>query len=171
MNGDFMFFINLFFLNSFLGFIMETSLKYLLYPNMHNGILFGPWVPLYGFGALFIYALYSLIEKKLSWKKIWKVLLLFVSVVVFLSLLEWLGGTLIEFLFHKEFWDYGDQKFHLGPYISLGMSLLWGFLSLVFVFIVLPLEKKLIKKIPRFFTIGVSILFPVDCVVTYFLIS
>ena len=50
INGDFMYYyFNLFLINSFLGFLFETSLKTFFFPDMHNGILFGPWIPVYGF--------------------------------------------------------------------------------------------------------------------------
>ena len=162
---------NLFFLNSFLGFLLETSLKTFFFPNMNNGILFGPWIPVYGFGAVIICVVSKLIFQKLKISKLWKTVLLFFSVFILLSLLEWLGGVLIEALFHKKFWDYRDQKYNLGPYISLGMSFIWGGMSLLLVYVILPIEEKIIKKIPRFLTILAVIFFLIDCLFTYFLTS
>ena len=167
MNGDFMYYyLNLFFINSFIGFLLETSLKTFFFPNMNNGILFGPWLPVYGFGAVIIAFLSKLIFHKLKISKLWKTVILFVSVFFLLSLLEWLGGIVIESLFHKHFWDYRDQKYNIGPYISLGMSLLWGFFSLLLVFVVLPLEEKVIKKMPRWFSILAFVLIIFDCILT-----
>lgn len=165
------YYLNLFFLNSFLGFLLETSLKTFFFPNMNNGILFGPWIPVYGFGAVIICVVSKLIFQKLKISKLWKTVLLFFSVFILLSLLEWLGGVLIEALFHKEFWDYRDQKYNLGPYISLGMSFIWGGMSLLLVYVILPIEEKIIKKIPRFLTILAVIFFLIDCLFTYFLTS
>lgn len=55
INGDFMcYYFNMFFINSFLGFLLETSLKYFVFHGVNNGILFGPWIPVYGFGAVII---------------------------------------------------------------------------------------------------------------------
>ncbi len=165
------YYLNLFFLNSFLGFLLETSLKTFFFPNMNNGILFGPWIPVYGFGAVIICVVSKLIFQKLKISKLWKTVLLFFSVFILLSLLEWLGGVLIEALFHKKFWDYRDQKYNLGPYISLGMSFIWGGMSLLLVYVILPIEEKIIKKIPRFLTILAVIFFLIDCLFTYFLTS
>ena len=112
------YYINLFFINSFLGFLLETGLKTFFFPGMNNGILFGPWIPVYGFGAVVIAMVSKFIFHRFQISKLWKTVLVFISVFFLLSLLEWLGGVLIEKIFHKVFWDYRDQKFNFGPYIS-----------------------------------------------------
>ncbi|HIR49274.1 MAG TPA: putative ABC transporter permease [Candidatus Faecimonas gallistercoris] len=164
-----MYYLNLFFINSMIGYLLETGLKTFFFPNMNNGILFGPWIPVYGFGVVIVAYVSKIIFHRLNISKLWKTVLLFFTVFILLSLLEWLGGVIIEKLFHKEFWSYRDQKYNLGPYISLGMSMLWGGASLLLVYVVLPLEEKFIKKIPRGFTFLALILFVVDCAVTWWL--
>lgn len=168
-NGDFMYYyLNLFFINSFFGFLLETGLKLLVFPGMNNGVLFGPWIPVYGFGTIIVAYFGNLISQKIKCSKFWRAILLFFSFVVLLSLLEWLGGVLIESVFHKEFWSYRNQKYNFGPYISLGMSLLWGGISMLLFYVVLPLEQKSIKKMPRWFSILALIIILIDCVLTYF---
>ena len=45
----------LFFVFSFLGWVMEVTLKYIQYHRFINrGFLIGPWCPIYGFGAVLI---------------------------------------------------------------------------------------------------------------------
>ena len=171
MNGYFMYYyLNVFFINSFIGFLLETGLKTFFFHNMNNGILFGPWIPVYGFGAVIIAFISKLIFHHLKISKLWKTVLLFICVFFFLSFLEWVGGMVIEKVFHKVFWDYSDQKYNLGPYISLGMSLLWGVFSIILVYIVLPLEEKVIKKIPKVVSISLLVLILIDCLATYLLI-
>ena len=170
ITGDFMFYyLNLFFLSSFLGFVLETSLKTFFFPNMNKEILLGLWIPVYGFGAVIVVIVSKNIFHRLHCSKFWKTVILFFSVVILLSLLELLGGIVIEKLFHKVFWDYRDQKFNFGPYISLGMSLLWGVFSIVYVYVILPIEKKITKKIPKWVTILALCLIISDAVLTYFL--
>ena len=158
-------------MNSFVGFLLETGLKIFFFHDMNNGILFGPWIPVYGFGTIIVAVVSKYIFHRLKISKLWKTVLLFFTVFLLLSLLEWLGGMVIETFFHKEFWSYRDQKYNLGPYISLGMSLIWGGASLLLVYVILPLEEKIIKKIPRSVTILAVLLFLVDCGFTYFLTS
>lgn len=160
------YYLNLFFINSFLGFLLETGLKIFVFHGMNNGILFGPWIPVYGFGAVIIVIISKVIFHKLKLSKLWKTIMLFFTVFFLLSLLEWLGGVVIEVLFHREFWSYRNQKYNLGPYISLGMSLLWGFIAILLVYVILPFEEKIIKKIPRWFSISAFFLIIIDFVFT-----
>lgn len=169
INGDFMcYYFNMFFINSFLGFLLETSLKYFVFHGVNNGILFGPWIPVYGFGAVIITFFGQFFYHKLKLSKLWKTIFLFFVFFLLLSLLEWVGGVLIEFIFHKEFWNYRNQKYNIGPYISLAMSLFWSFLSIIFFYFLLPLEEQIIKKIPRWFSILVLLLIVIDCILTCF---
>lgn len=164
------YYLNLFFLNSFLGFLLETGLKTFFFPRMNNGILFGPWIPVYGFGSLIIVVVSKFIFKHFKFSKLWKIVILFFSVFFLLSFLEWAGGMIIEYVFHKVFWDYSDQKFNLGPYISLGMSLIWGLFSIFLVFVILPIEEKVIKKIPKWFSILALLFIILDFFITCWLI-
>lgn len=166
-----MYYLNLFFINSFFGFLLESILKIFVFHGMNNGILFGPWIPVYGFGSVIVVFLYKFIFGQVKCSNLWKTVILFFCVFILLTLLEWLGGTLIEGIFHKEFWSYRKQKYNIGPYISLGMSLLWSFVSIFFVYVVLPFENKIIKKIPRLLSISLVILILVDCFITYLLFS
>ena len=104
-------------MNSFLGFLFETGLKTFFFPGKNNGILIGPWIPVYGFGAVVIAMVSKFIFHRFQISKLWKTVLVFISVFFLLSLLEWLGGVLIEKIFHKVFWDYRDQKYNIGPYL------------------------------------------------------
>ena len=162
------YYFNMFFINSFLGFLLETSIKYFVFHGVNNGILFGPWIPVYGFGAVIITFFGQFFYHKLKLSKLWKTIFLFFLFFLLLSLLEWVGGVLIEFIFHKEFWNYRNQKYNIGPYISLAMSLFWSFLSIIFFYFLLPLEEQIIKKIPRWFSILVLFFILIDCIFTYF---
>ena len=69
-------------------------------------------------------------------------------------------------LFHITFWDYSNYKFHIGKYISLEMSLLWGVGSIILIYLVIPYVCEFIKKIPFFITMFLSSLFIIDVIVT-----
>ena len=47
------------------------------------------------------------------------------------------------------------------------MTLVWGIASIIFIYIVHPLLKVLIKKIPSWVTILLVILFVFDCTKTF----
>ena len=84
--------------------------------------------------------------------------------------MEWSAGNLIELLWGKVFWDYSDLKYNFGHYIALEISLVWGVFILIFMYVLRPLIDKFIKKIPRFISYLVLVLFIIDCILTCFLV-
>lgn len=160
------YYINMFFLCSFFGYLMETFLKTFIFEGMNNGILFGPWIPVYGFGAVLVIIIMRFIFNRLKISRWIKVIFLFVFSVLVLTILEFIGGMLIEKFTRKIFWDYSNLRFNVGHYIALEISLVWGLFSLAFVYIFKPLVDKIIKKIPRWFTILVSVLFVIDVIIS-----
>lgn len=160
------YYINIFFICSFFGYIMETFFKIFIFKDMNNGILFGPWIPVYGLGAVLVIIIMRFIFNRLNISRWIKVILLFICSVLILTLLELVGGMLIEEFTGKIFWDYSNLRFNIGHYIALEISLVWGIFSLAFIYIFKPLIDKIIKKIPRWVTILVLILFVVDVIIS-----
>lgn len=163
-----LYYFNSFYLYSFLGFLVELFLKTFVFHGMNSGVLYGPWLPVYGFGGIFVIFMMRLIFNRVKAPRWLKILLLFLSVSFFLSLIEYLGGVLIESVFHKTFWDYRNMKFSMGPYVSLEMALVWGIASLLLVYIIKPLFDPLVKKIPIFFTLFLTGFFLIDVFYTFF---
>ena len=160
------YYLNIFFMCSFLGFLMEGFFK-LFNKNMNSGILYGPWVPIYGLGAVLVIIIFRTIFNRTKFKKVNKLALTFLILVIIMSVLEYLGGNLIEIIFHKTFWNYSNMKFNIGKYICLEMSLLWGVLSFVFLYLIKPFEEKIMKKIPNFITYLVLVIFILDVFLTF----
>ena len=98
-----------------------------------------------------------------------KIIILFLTVTIILTILELAGGYLTEFVFHKSFWDYTDLKFNFGKYIALEVSLGWGVACLIFLYIVKPLTDKFIEKIPKFISIILLVLIIIDFIFSFFL--
>ncbi len=161
------YYINVFFVYSMLGFLLETTLKTFFFPSMNNGILYGPWIPVYGFGACIIISITNSIFKHKNIPSWLKLFITFMSVFFLLSILEFLGGIVIEYFFHQTFWDYRDWHFHFGPYISLEMSTVWGTLSLFLLYFIKPWMDLLIKKIPKSWTLLIFFLFLIDVSITF----
>lgn len=160
------YYINVFLLYSILGYILETTLKTFFIPNMNNGFLYGPWIPVYGFGCCLIIAIMRLVFNRIKVSRWLKIILVFLISMCVLTLLEFIGGNLIELLTGKVFWDYSNMKYNYGHYISLEISLIWGIMSLVIIYIIKPILDKLIKKIPSIVTYLVLIIFVIDFIMT-----
>ena len=160
-----MYYINLFFLYAFLGHLLEK----IIFPQHVSGILYGFWTPIYGIGSLIIIISYQFISKKLKLNGWTKPILTFLIGFLFLSTIEFIGGTLIELIFHITFWNYSNMKWNIGKYASLEMGFLWGLASLILIYIIQPLLHKITLKIPKWITATFIILFTVDLFLTIFL--
>lgn len=134
-------FLSLFLIYSFLGWCVEVSFAALTSGRFVNrGFLNGPLCPIYGFGVvLVLYCLDPLKEHLLP---------LFFGSMVLTSLLEWITGFLLEKLFHQRWWDYSNEPFHLGGYICLRFSILWGLACVFVVRLVHPTVKLLLRMVP-----------------------
>ena len=130
-----MYYLNYFFLFSILGHFMET----IFVSHFQSGILYGWWTPVYGFGVVIILCIGKWI-KKLSMKKklILQIFLTYFACMFFLSLIEMLGGYLIEWIFHQKFWNYENHRFPIGTYISLDMANLWGISGILVLYVLKP---------------------------------
>lgn len=159
-----MYYINNFLFFSILGHFLE-SIIYLFLNNGYSGIMYGPWTPVYGFGIIIIILIHKYLNKtKLTGIK--KVISLFLLSMILLTFIEFIGGILIEYLFHKELWSYTNLKFHIGKYIALEISLIWGLCSFIYIYLIKPLTDKIIKRIPYYITICISVFFIIDLFVT-----
>lgn len=161
-----MYYTNYFFICSILGFLLETCFYTLFKWDGGSGILYGPWTPVYGFGSIIIIIFFDFIFKKIKTNKFLKLIIFFISTCIFLSIIELIGGILIEKIFSITFWDYSDHKYHIGKYISLEMALVWGVVSTLFIFILRPILDKLVTKIPKTITYILLILIIIDLIFT-----
>lgn len=131
----------LFFIYAFLGWCSEVSYHALVTGTFVNrGFLNGPICPIYGIGVLGVVFLLDAVKDS--------TLLLFFAALILTSILEFLTGFLLEKLFHARWWDYTNEPFHLGPYICLKFSLIWGFACVFVVKLLHPFILLCIGLLP-----------------------
>lgn len=107
---------------------------------VNRGFLYGPYCPIYGFGALIVlYPLLALGNHPI---------LVFLGGMILTSALEYFTSWLMETLFHEKWWDYSHYKYNLNGRICLLNSTLFGLMALVVVFIIQPYVEKLADSIP-----------------------
>lgn len=159
-----MYYINYFFVFSILGHFLESF----FYPgSSESGILYGPYTPIYGIGVCLIIYIYHILKKR-KIKFSLTTLYIFLFGFIGLSLIELLGGFLIEKLFHVIFWDYSNLQFNIGHYIALEMAFIWGISSLLVVFFLRPICDKFITKIPKIISWILVIILTFDILITLF---
>lgn len=161
-----MYYLNYFFLYSLVGYLLETGLYLILNKPGNSGYLMGPWTPVYGIGIIIIILLYKVIDKYIKKNKFIKLLILFFCSAVILSVIEWLGGILIEKVFHYTCWNYSNLKFHIGKYVALELAVVWGLLAIFFIIFLKRISDYIIKRIPKYITYILVILFIIDNVLT-----
>lgn len=161
-----MYYLNCFFIYSILGHLIETIVAIITKTNFKSGFLYGWWTPVYGFGAITILFISNYLFKNLHMDRIVETIIMFFVVAVVLSFLEALGGVVLEKIFNTSFWSYNSHIYHIGKYISVEMSLVWGIASVLFVYIINPIIDPLIKRIPNWITILLLILFIGDNIIT-----
>lgn len=129
----------LFLIYSFVGWILETIFAITKQRKIINrGLINGPFCTVYGFtGVLITVAL-----KDLS--GVW----LFLFSAIYASVIEWGAGKIIEKICHERWWNYENNKFNLGGYISLQTSVLWGALGFIAVTFTNSLLIDAYKLIP-----------------------
>ena len=103
---------------------------------------------------------------KFKFKGFKKFIFLFFISSFCLSIIEAIGGYIIEFIFNKSMWDYTKLKFNIGKYTAIEMALIWSIGSLIFVYLLKPLFDKKINKTPKFITYFLVFLFILDIFVT-----
>ena len=120
----------------FIGWLFESIYVSLEYRKpVDRGFLYGPVLPIYGFGAVIILFVSLPFQKS--------VLLTFLSGMIGATVLEYATGYAMEKLFGVRYWDYTYEPLNLNGYICLGCSLMWGMFSVV-------ITEYLHKNVERF---------------------
>lgn len=161
-----MYYIKIFLLYSLLGFIMESTLYKVNTMNKHSGIFYGPITAVYGVGIVSIELLNKYFFQRINCHKILKVIIEFIILTIILSLIEYLGGNILNNLFNIDMWDYSNIEPHFGKYICLKNSIIWGILGTIYIHIFKPFTDKLIKQISNKETYLFVILFIIDLMYT-----
>lgn len=146
---------------------METSLALITKSGFKSGIMYGPFTPIYGIGTVIILVLSRYFFINLHMPRWIETIIVFFILSIFLSCLELLGGILIEKIFGIIFWSYKNHKYNIGNYISLEMAFIWGAVSILFIYVINPILKRLILKIPYSITYILLFVFILDCITTF----
>lgn len=152
-----------FYIASLCGFLWEVLIFLVKEGHFRNrGFLYGPWLPVYGSGAVLIYLLLSGLKQH-------PVKAFLYSLLIGTSL-ELLIGWILDFFWGLRYWDYTGSLLCFRGYICLASALGIGFAGSLWVCLLSSLLEKfwlsVSKKIRRFGLITVSLLFLLDCAVS-----
>lgn len=133
----------IFLAGSLAGFIYE-EIFYLITDHelVKRGFLYGPYLPVYGFGAVLIALLLKRFKKN--------PLIVFILAMLVTGILEYLTGYLLWEIYHKMWWDYTGLFLNIDGYVCLRSVISFGIGGLLLIYIIEPLISKLISKITNY---------------------
>ena len=127
------------------GFIYETIFYRIdLGYFVKRGSTYGPWIPIYVFGGLFI--------TLLTYKYKEKPLMVFIIGMLVSGLLEYGTGYYLDKYMGIRLWNYYEEICNFGNingYICLRSVLFFGFSSLLLIYLIIPFLLKYIKSVRR----------------------
>jgi uncharacterized membrane protein len=143
-----------FWIYAIIGWCYEVILETFIYRwgFSNRGVLFGPYCPVYGVGALtFIICCNKLKTKTIVNNKILneiiKVALTFLICMCSATLIELIASYILEFFTGKWLWmTYVNYKYNFQGRIALSTSLRFGLGGLAFLYLVQPLIDKAFSK-------------------------
>ena len=121
------------------GFFYEEIFYYFdLGYLVKRGITFGPWIPIYAFGAILI--------TLLGWKLRKKPFFFFLLSIFLSGVVEFFTGYVLDHFFHTRLWDYNVEILNfgnIGGYICFRSVFFFGLSSLFLFYFVIPMFQKI----------------------------
>ena len=140
-----------FWIYAVIGWIYEVVLETFIYRwgFSNRGVLFGPWLPVYGFGAtVFLLLWYRLIKGKPLKRKLLLLPVIFLLTMATATLIELITSYLCEWIIGYWPWQtYADYKINFQARIALSPSIRFGIGGVVFLYVIQPLLDRLAAKL------------------------
>lgn len=157
-------------LSAIFGFLYETLFYRIdLGYFVKRGSTFGPWIPIYFFGGIFIVLFSHKLKKN-------PLLVLLINCLV-TGILEYGTGYVFYEVFNTRLWDYNTEIWNWGNlngYICFRSIAFFGLSSLFLIYILVPCVLKIKNKIPSkaFNVISYSLtgLFVLDMILHFILV-
>ncbi|WP_232044138.1 MULTISPECIES: putative ABC transporter permease [Fusobacterium] len=140
----------LFMLYSFIGWIYETILFTVEEGHFINrGFNFGPYIPIYGFGAVIIMIVISqfIDEPDENNKFSLRPLKIFMLILVLSTIAELIGSYIMEYTLGLVLWDYTNEWMNFQGRISPKTSFIFAAGGTAAYYTIQPLGKKIIDKV------------------------
>jgi len=141
------FYILIFLTGGLAGYIYEV-IFYLLTEGIliNRGFLYGPFLPVYGWGAL----LMTILLRPIA---------VFFLAAIITGVLEYLTGHIMFLIWNKRWWDYTGLFLNINGYVCLRSVISFAIGGLLLIYMVVPLLRKLIKKTPPWIINTIIIIF------------
>lgn len=157
------FYFLLFFMYCVIGYIAEVLFVYAGEKKWVNrGFLIGPYLPIYGFGALLITFLLTGYYND--------PFVVFIFSLIICSIIEYVTSVILEKIFKRRWWDYSWRKYHVNGRVCLFNSIFFGFGGLICIYIASPIFYAFLDSISfekqKIASIILGILLIVDLIIS-----
>ena len=131
-----------FYIYSIMGWCIESTIVPVSRRKIINrGFLTGPFLPIYGFGALSILVMTVPVRDNFY--------LVYFFGMIAATVLEYVAGTIMELLFHVKYWDYSYRKIQFQGKVCLVSSLFWGALALILTEVIHSPIEEIVLGLPK----------------------
>lgn len=136
----------LFFIGCFFGTVLETIWAYftLGHFEVRVGLVWGPFIPVYGGGAVMITLCLYKLHKASD-------LVIYLASAVIGATFEYFCSYFQELFLGTVSWDYSNTPFNIDGRTNLMFALIWGLLGLCWLRYVYPVFSRSIERIPKKF--------------------
>ena len=131
-----------FVLSCFAGWIYEEIFYFFAEGALTNrGFLFGPWLPVYGFGAVLMLLLPGRVRRRPA--------VFFALAMLVTGVLEYATGRAMYAIWRRRWWDYTGLFCNLDGYVCLRSVLTFALGGLALVYVLEPLVRRIGGRLPQ----------------------
>lgn len=125
--------------------VLLTAVSYGYYQN--RGFLFGPWLPIYGFGGLLLYLVFgkAAVKQGSPVRRLLYAAAVFAGICLLTTAFELAASYLLDALGigFTSLWDYFAEDPNFEGRVSLVSSLRFGVIGIIALYAVIPLWERL----------------------------
>lgn len=148
-----------------IGYVLECIFCSIIDKKLvlNRGFLIGPYLPIYGKGALCIILLLN--------KYLKDPFALFIMASLIATVLEYFASYFMEKIFKARWWDYSEKKFNLNGRVCLTNTVLFGLGGLIVMYVVNPFLTGILDGFSKTTIIVLGLIFftiyAVDTIISF----
>ena len=148
-----------------IGYVLECIFCSIIDKKLvlNRGFLIGPYLPIYGKGALCIILLLN--------KYLEDPFALFIMASLIATVLEYFASYFMEKIFKARWWDYSEKKFNLNGRVCLTNTVLFGLGGLIVMYVVNPFLTGILDGFSKTTIIVLGLIFftiyAVDTIISF----
>ena len=131
-------YILLYFITCFIGWCFESVYVSIKFGHIVNrGFLYGPCLPIYGYGALLLLPL-SKFEKH-------PLIIFFLSMIIS-GILEYFTGYFMFQIWNQRWWNYTNDFLNINGFVCLRSVISFGLASIILIYFLKPFSINIMNK-------------------------